>query len=736
MSPPRVPGYRILSELSRGGQGAVFLAVQLATKRQVAIKTLLAGLQADDISRKRFQREIELQSQLRHPNIVTIFEAGTTEDGRQYHVMDYVPGRPLDRYIQDEGSSPSKVLQIFLQVCDAVHTAHSHGIIHRDLKPQNILVDAQGRPHVLDFGLARALAVTGESAVSLGHAVLGTVPFMSPEQAAGNLGLVDAQTDVYALGVVLYWVLTNRFPYNVTRTLHDALEQIQHAAPDPPSRHDARISKDLETILLKCLSKERARRYQGVRALADDIRRLLDGKPITARRDSLAYHLRKSATRAAVLHPRLTDAVVLLVTLGVFVPLANRFFFDWTSLGMGAQQRLLHSFTAAATGPGLKHVRLIALTDRMDVAAIAKREKLSGVDPGKKVSLRRLYGRLMERLAEAGPRAVVWNYTFAGQTEYDADFKRGADRLRAVGAGVVVAVKKWPFYGLQDSDLSPTIAASVKWGRPAASLLENQPWELLLFLSRESFDPVPSLVLAGLAVARQPEAEFTIRVNPSDSSLRLTYYRRDPAVPQSRQWLETTDTIHFTGLTTVHSSDAQSGVVEGDAIARFFLTIPEREALSNSTIDMQDAFAVDWTALARDLSGKVIVLADMRGKADRHPYRDGRSIHAGEVIAVGLERLLEDSAITRPAQDVRVTLTAAAAALGIFIGRKSDRRWMISGLSAMVAALLLVGISWIALRSSHLFCNPVIPVFALLSTCVMTQIARLGTRGLKEGGIS
>jgi WD40 repeat protein/serine/threonine protein kinase len=328
-APPRIEGYDVLRELKQGGQGVVYLAVQRSTKRKVAVKVLLAGMFASKAARRRFEREIELVSSLKHPNIIAVFDSGTTPDGHDYYVMDYVRGVPLTQYVRDQGLGLEQVLALFATTCEAVNHAHLRGVIHRDLKPSNILIDAEGNVRVLDFGLAKALIEPAESVVSVTGNVVGTFPYMSPEQTRANPDEMDTRTDVYALGVVLYEALTGKHPYPVTGSVADIVRHIVETPPAPPARNWSAatgvrggrggrgrprpgrcpIDSDLETILLKALSKERERRYDNAGHFARDVRRYLADEPIVARRPSAWYQLRMFSRRHRAL---------VLATIGIF----------------------------------------------------------------------------------------------------------------------------------------------------------------------------------------------------------------------------------------------------------------------------------------------------------------------------------------------------------------------------------------------------------------------------------
>ncbi len=312
---PEIDGYKVVRELHRGGQGVVYQAIETATKRKVAIKLLLHGQYASASDRKRFEREIGLAANLRHPNIIAIFHSGETHDGRPYFVMDYVRNRPLNEYVRDQKLTLEQVLRLFATICEAVNYAHQRGVIHRDLKPSNILVDTEGQPRVLDFGLAKTLAGGDASLMSITGQVMGTPAYMSPEQARGNPDELDTRTDLYSLGVVLYELLTGCFPYPVTGQLAEVLHHITDTPPTPPTRSwtvgggvAARgtrrvragrcpIDDEVQTIILRLLSKERSRRYQSASELAGDIRHYLAGEPIQAKRDSGWYVLKKAIHR-------------------------------------------------------------------------------------------------------------------------------------------------------------------------------------------------------------------------------------------------------------------------------------------------------------------------------------------------------------------------------------------------------------------------------------------------------
>ncbi len=310
-----IPGYRILGELHRGGQGVVYEAVQLSTRRTVALKLLLEGQFAGEASRSRFQREIEIVAGLRHPNIVVIHESGTSGD-HCFFAMDLVDGCPLNAYVSSAEQSVRAIIGMFKRICDAVAFAHRRGVMHRDLKPSNILVTGDGTPIVLDFGLAkiveREAEVAAQTAVTVAGQVLGTVRYMSPEQTKANPDAVDIRTDVYSLGIVLYEFLVGVPPYDTNCDLLDAIHRIRMTEAARPSKTTRRIDSDLDAIILKAIEKSPDDRYQSAGEFSQDLTAWLERRPVVARSASSLYVLRKLAVRHRFATTVLTALIVII----------------------------------------------------------------------------------------------------------------------------------------------------------------------------------------------------------------------------------------------------------------------------------------------------------------------------------------------------------------------------------------------------------------------------------------
>jgi TolB-like protein/predicted Ser/Thr protein kinase len=285
--------YELLEQIGRGGQGVVFRARQKSLNRTVALKVINLGQWASKAHVTRFRREAEAAAALEHPGIVSIHEVGE-RDGSCYFSMKFVEGGQLDEVVKREPMPPRRAAELIAKVARTVHYAHEHGILHRDIKPGNVLLDANGEPHLTDFGLARL--VETESSVTRTMDVLGTPSYMAPEQAVGNNAAVGSATDVYGLGAVLYQSLTGQPPF-AGGTTYETIKLLLDTEPRPPRLLNPKIDRDLSTICLKCLDKDPKRRYPSALTLAEDLERWLKHEPIHARRAGVFIRGRKWVRR-------------------------------------------------------------------------------------------------------------------------------------------------------------------------------------------------------------------------------------------------------------------------------------------------------------------------------------------------------------------------------------------------------------------------------------------------------
>jgi eukaryotic-like serine/threonine-protein kinase len=311
--------YELLEPIAKGGMGIVYKARQRSLNRIVAIKMILAGQFADEDDVGRFYAEAEAAAALSHPNIVAIHEIGEVS-GQHFFSMDYIEGQSLSGLIAENPVPPRRAAELMITISETMEFAHENGVVHRDLKPANVLLDKRQRPLITDFGLAKQVN-TSQSQRTMAGSIVGTPSYMPPEQAAGRLDQVGAWSDLYSLGAILYELITGRPPFRASSPF-ETIRQVLETEPPSPRVLNPSVPKDLETICVKCLQKERTRRYGSAQELADELKRFLRGEPIQARPISQVARFWRLCKRYPITSSAIATAVVFFIAASVILAVA------------------------------------------------------------------------------------------------------------------------------------------------------------------------------------------------------------------------------------------------------------------------------------------------------------------------------------------------------------------------------------------------------------------------------
>ena len=613
---PKIRNCKIIRELGRGGFGVVYKALHHGKKRYEALKVLFSRTPQ---RAAYFENEVRLVANLRHTNIATLYEARVTA-APLYYSMEFVAGEHLDDYLRSHDVSLEERLELLKTVAEAMEYAHAQGVVHRDLKPQNILIDGQGQPRIVDFGIAKKLVPNAAEAPGdddephSPEGAMGTFGYIAPEQLSGVEA--DSRADVYSLGALLFHIITGqpaRFAPHVER-----LTEILHEGE--VSRAD-----DLAAIIACCVRPDPQQRYKTCAALVRDLDNYLTGLPVRARPDTTpGYHARRIATFVLRWHPLPVQFAAVAVVAVVLSALLGFAQVRWiTSAGQ------LSGATLIAFAP--------STMDAINAGRCGA--DLPGLEPANRPSYRLLYGRLMEKLAVSQPSVVVWDYYFPRcAPQYDPAFIRG---VKALDCPVVVGFEGFDHNG------EPLLCADIRaaihsWG----SLTGISPYTLerevvIPVAMQQGFNPpVPGLALVGQAAAVHPDCDLRIGVGADYIERR---YRKRTDTAGEKRWLDETQRIPI--FKTDKGSDAHPFLAPKlNAILARFPQAGLHEWASRA-IPLEDVLAADTEQCRRWFEGRPVLIGRMIAPLDHYPLQSGQYVFGCQIQALLIELLMAETGV-------------------------------------------------------------------------------------------
>lgn len=733
----KIEGFEIKGEIHRGGQGVVYRARQIQPQRDVALKILTPRGFDGASAQERFKKEVDFTANLKHPNIVTVYESGF-KGGLHYYAMEHIRGEALTAYVKRNRLTVPATLKLFQTVCAAVEFAHQQGIVHRDLKPANILVKEDGAPVVLDFGLAKSTAPPVLGAKTLTHSgeFVGTLAYAAPEQLAGHPELADSRTDVYALGVMLFESLSGQRPYPTLNALRLLLDPVEDAPTPKPSALCPDLSSDVDKVVCRAMAKRKDQRYRSAGAFGDDIRCLVEGEPLDAETSSFAGIVRRRFTGYARRHQFTALLALMLVSIGFGNWFVHRLVTIWTPLDLIFVRTMTAWFAPQDSGRVFNDVVVVAMTDQCNLEAMAASEGLPGVSLAEPRSLRLLHGRMLRKLVEAKPRVVACDIWFYGDSIYDTEINRGIGELADAHIPVVVGLGRWSLAG-GPLDVSDAALMQAHAGCMSARLDANH-WIVEVAAQRNANRTQPSIALMTVALYRHPMSTPDCLLLPDESSVAIRYIGDEQKLMPTSGLL---DRLPLAAVENVRKNNDDFGLRIGDMLGLLQISVPNDSALSAATLSYEHVFGEDAAMLRDRFKGKAVILADKRLQnalggaefADYSEYPDGRTIARCYAHAAAIEFMLHSLRETpRSGERVREMLGAGAlfvdtgtgALCGLVLACLLYRDKRLLWLSLLSAAVIFCVISLTLAARYQVLLNPGPGLVVLMITGVLGAAIR------------